>query len=129
MKPAPLLALALVSLACSEDPVPKLEAEKQQVLERTLPKTEFWGEVGRKGELLKEKKADDAELAALVAKAAAIQPEQQQLAASLAQARDVNARAAALLAQDRAEVARLEGEVAKRLGELAGFDQRRVAAP
>ena len=121
--------LLLVPLACSEDPVPKLEAEKKALLEGTRPKLEFWSEVERKGNLFKEKKAFDAESAQIQAKAAALEPELQQLAASLASAREVNANAEQALAQDRAELARIDGEVARRESGLASFAARRSERP
>ena len=124
------LALALLApLACSEDPVPKLEAEKQALLAGTRPKPEFWSEVERKGNLFKEKKAADAELAQLESKTAAAQPELQQLAASLASAREVNANAEQALANARAELARIDAEVGAREATLAGFERRRSERP
>jgi len=121
-----LALLALAALACSEDPVPKLEAERQALVERTRPKAEFWSEVERKGELFKSKKAADAELAQLQAQAGALEPELQQLTAAVAQAHDANVQTEATLARDRAELARLDGEVAQREAELAGFAKRRA---
>ncbi|MCX5738717.1 MAG: hypothetical protein NTZ61_09515, partial [Proteobacteria bacterium] len=45
------IATALVAglLACGEDPVPKLQAERQALLDASRPKAEFWVEVERKG--------------------------------------------------------------------------------
>jgi septal ring factor EnvC (AmiA/AmiB activator) len=124
-----VIALAFALAACSEDPVPKLEAEKKALLESTRPKAEFWSEVERKGELFKQKKAIDAELADVQQKTAAIQPELQQLGAALAGAGEANARAEQVLAESRAELARIEGEVAAREATLAAFDQRRSERP
>jgi len=124
-----LTAVVLVLAACSEDPVPKLEADKKALLERTRPKAEFWTEVERKGDLFKQKKAVDAELAEVQQKTAATQPELQQLGAALAGAGEANARAEQVLAEQRAELARIEGEVAKREATLAGFDRRRSEQP
>ena len=124
MQRAALSLLMLATLACSEDPVAKLEAERQALIDRTRPKADFWNEVNRKGELLKARKASDAELTELQGKANALQPELQQLAAVVAQAHEVNSQSEATLARDRAELARLEAEVAKRDAELAGFAKR-----
>ena len=123
------LLLLLTPLACSEDPVPKLEAERQALLAGTRPKAEFWSEVERKGNLFKEKKVLDAELSQLQSKTAATQPELQQLAVSLSGAREVNANAERALASARAELARLDAEVAAREATLAGFDRRRSERP
>jgi len=126
MRWAALSLLLLATLSCSEDPVPKLEAERQALIERTRPKAEFWNEVNRKGELLKARKASDAELAELQGKASALDPELEQLAAAVAQAHDMNSQSEAALARDRTELARLEAEAAKRDAELAGFATRRA---
>ena len=124
-----VITLALALAACSEDPVPKLEAEKKALLESTRPKAEFWSEVERKGELFKQKKVIDAELAQDQQKTAALQPELQQLGVALAGAGEANARAEQVLGEQRAELARIEGEVSKREATLAAFDQRRSERP
>jgi hypothetical protein len=127
------IATALVAglLACGENPVPKLQAERKALLDGSRPKVEFWAEVERKGTFAKEKRGLDAEVAALQPKTIALQADADQLTAALAQARGMNAQTAAALAGNRAELARLEAEVAKREATLAGFDARRteVAQP
>lgn len=124
---AGLAAAAL--LACGEDPIPKLEAERQALLDGSLPKAEFWSAVERKGTFTKEKRAADKEREAVQAKLVALDAERAQQDASLAAARDANAQTAAALAGNRAELARIDGEVAKREAELAGFERRRAEAP
>ena len=124
-------AAALVTaalLACGEDPVPKLEAERQTLLDESQPKAEFWSAVERKGALAKEQRVAEKELAEILAKLTALEAERAQLDASLAAARAETAQTAAALAGNRSELARIEGEVAKREAALAGFAQRRVEA-
>lgn len=117
-------ALAAGALACGEDPVPKLEAERAALLERTRPKAEFWSEVERKGTLAKEKLAIQKERDAIAQRAAATKTEQDQLDAALAQARGIDAQTAAALAHDREEVARLEREAVGRAATLEGLQAR-----
>jgi septal ring factor EnvC (AmiA/AmiB activator) len=123
-----ILAAAAL-LACGEDPVPKLEAERQGLLDGWRPKAEFWSAVERKGTLLKEKRAAEKELEEIPAKLAALEAERAQQDASLASARDANVQTSAALAGNRSELARIEGEVAKREAALAGFERRRIEAP
>lgn len=120
--------VAALLLACGEDPVPKLEAERQALLDGSQPKAEFWSQVERKGALAKEQRAAEEELAQIQARLAALEAERAQQDASLAAARDGNAQLTAALAGNRSELARIEAEVAKREATLAGFDQRRVEA-
>jgi len=124
------IASSLVAslIACGENPVPKLQAERQAVLDASRPKAEFWSEVEHKGTLAKEKRALDVEVAALQPKTLALQAETDLLVAALEQAREMNAQTEAALAGNRAELARLEAEVAKRSATLAGFDARRSEA-
>jgi chromosome segregation ATPase len=120
---------AAALLACGEDPVPKLEAERQALLDDSEPKAEFWSQVERKGALAKEQRAAERDLAEIQAKLAALDAERAQQDASLEAARDGNAQITNALNGNRGELARIEGEVAKREAALAGFDQRRVEAP
>lgn len=120
--------VAATLLACGEDPLPKLEAERQTLLDESRPKAEFWSAVERKGTLAKEQRAAEKELVEIQAKLTALEAERAQLDASLAAARAGTAQTAAALAGNRSELARIEGEVAKREAALAGFDQRRVEA-
>ena len=115
------MVLALAALACGEDPVPKLEAERDALVASTQPKAAFWSEVERKGGYAKERREIEKERADVTAQVAALAPEQEQLAAALAQAQAATAQAQAGLAQNRAELARVEGEVAKREETLARF--------
>jgi len=115
-------------LACGENPVSKLQAERQALLDASRPKAEFWSEVERKGTFAKEKRALDLEVAALQPKTLALQAETDLLVAALAQARATSEQTEAALAGNRAELARLEAEVAKRSATLAGFDARRTEA-
>jgi peptidoglycan hydrolase CwlO-like protein len=124
---AVLAVLAAVALlACGEDPVPKLQAERQALLDGSRPKAEFWSAVERKGTLAKEKRAAEKELEEIQAKLSALDAERAQLDASLASARDANAQTSAALAGNRNELARIDEEVAKREATLAGFEQRRA---
>jgi uncharacterized protein YlxW (UPF0749 family) len=129
---APRCALALFAagalLACGEDPLPKLQAERQALLDGSRPKAEFWSEVERKGALAKEKRAAEKELQEVQAKLTALDAERAQLDASLASARDGNSQTSAALAGNRSELARIEGEVGKREAALAGFERRRTEA-
>jgi chromosome segregation ATPase len=121
-----LLGVVVLSLCggCGEDPVPKLQHEKQALLDATVPREEFWSEVERKGALLKEQRAADAERAETNTRADAVRAETEPVATALAQARQVNAQTEAALAQDREELARLEREVAARQATLDGFAAR-----
>ncbi len=121
--------LAIGALACGEDPVPKLEAERAALLERTRPKAEFWAEVERKGSLAKEKAGVEKEIAGVQAQVAAAKAEHDALATGLAGARDANAQTAAAVAANRAELERIEREVTKRAATLEHYEARREAAP
>ena len=125
---AAALFAAATLLACGEDPLPKLEAERQALLDGSRPKAEFWSEVERKGTLAKEKRAAEKELAEIQAKLVTLDAERAQLDAALAAARDTNVQTSAALAGNRGELARVEDEVAKREAALAGFERRRVEA-
>ena len=128
MRAATALAalLALATLACGEDPVPRLEADRAALLERTRPKAEFWSEVERKGALAKEKASVEKEITSLATQHAAVQAEQDGLAAALAGARDANAQTAVAVAANRAELDRLEREVTKRAATLEQYAARRT---
>lgn len=112
LRAVPLLAVTLAAPLCGgEDPVAVLEKQKQQLLETTVEKKEFWAQVERKGaaaprlKALREEAASiQAELAALEARRAASEP-------SLAAAQDVNGRAEAV----KAEIGRREAELAEAL--------------
>jgi chromosome segregation ATPase len=121
-------SLLALLLACGENPVAKLQAERNALLDASRPKAEFWSEVERKGTFAKEKRALDVEVAALQPKTVALQAETDLLVAALAQAREVNAQTEAALAGNRTELARLEAEVERRDATLAGFDARRSEA-
>jgi chromosome segregation ATPase len=122
------LFAAAALLACGEDPLPKLEAERQALLDGSRPKAEFWSEVERKGTFAKEMRVAGKELEEVQAKLAALGAERAQQDASLAAARDANAQTSAALAGNRSELARVEDEVAKREATLAGFERRRTEA-
>lgn len=127
MRVAVAVLLALVAIACGEDPMPKLEAELASLLEQTRPKAEFWVEVERNGALLEQRRGIEQELAEVNAKMAPLASERDQLASALAQARAMNQQIEVALAANRAELARLEAEVAVREATLAGFESRRRA--
>lgn len=111
------LAVGLAAgLACAEDPVPGLEAEKRDLLATTLPRQAFWSEVERKGALLKEAKAVAKEQAALDAEAARAEAERAGLEASLAAARSANEAAAARVADAATRANELE-DGARRLAQ------------
>jgi hypothetical protein len=114
----------LALLACGPDPVPGLRVERQKLLASTLPKKDFWDAVERKAALLKKKEALDGELDTVKRQQAALDAERAQVEAVLANARQVNDQAAQVLAHDRAEMERLEGEVAKRESTLTAFSDR-----
>jgi hypothetical protein len=118
--------LAVGTLACGEDPVPKLEAERTALLEKTRPKAEFWSEVERKGTLAKEKAGVEKEIAGIATQLTAVKAEQDGLATALAGARDANAQTAAAVAANRAELERIEREVTKRSATLAQYAARRA---
>jgi chromosome segregation ATPase len=130
LRPGPsilVLAAALLGAVACEDPVPPLEAERTSILESSGPKAEFWEEVEQKGARLKEAREIEKELGPLRARSAALRAELEQLAQTLASARDVNARAEEILERNRGELARLQGEVTRREATLAGFESRRAA--
>lgn len=115
LRALPLAAVMLVAPLCGgEDPVAVLERQKEELLETTVEKKEFWAQVERKGEAAKRLKAlreeqatIQAELAVLEARRAAAEP-------SLASAREVNGRAEAV----KAEVEEREAELDAALREL-----------
>jgi hypothetical protein len=120
---------ASVAIGCGEDPVPKLEAERAALLDKTRPKAEFWSEVERKGGFAKEKASVEKEITATEAQTTALKAEQDALAAALEQSRSVNAQAGSLLASRRAERDRLEREVNERAATLERYAARREVPP
>jgi len=79
--------------SCEKEELQALETERQRLLDTTVPKQEFWDQVGRKGESAKQlrqvqKDIDDAK-AKLANAAANAEPTRQ----AVASAREVNARA------------------------------------
>lgn len=118
----PLLLLALLaSPGCGEDPVPALQARKAELLETTVAKEEFWAQVERKGIATKQVRDLEKELEKL-------RGEEQQLHARLValdeavgRAREVNERAATVVADVDARLVAVEGERAELEATLVGW--------
>lgn len=125
---APALAVLLVAAlgaACADDELPKLEAEQARLA--VLPaKSEFWAAVQRKGELLKEKRALEAELAKLRGELEALAAQGPPLEAALAEAERTRSEIQAALGQAQAETRRLQDELEAGRDALVGFRARRA---
>ena len=91
------LLLSLVPLlgieSCEQDELQKLEAERQRLLDTTVPKQEFWDQVGRKGESAKQLRQLEKEIAEARAQQTGMDASAAPTREALANARDVNARA------------------------------------
>ena len=106
----PLALLGAAPMRCGDDPTPRLEAQRRELLARTVPKAEFWDAVGRKGERVKQQKAIEARLGPIDEKRAAVEAE--------------IAAAASELAAARAELARAHGEQEAREAKIRGIAER-----
>jgi chromosome segregation ATPase len=127
----PLLMLGLLGAAgpirCGDDPTPRLEAEKRELLASTVPKAQFWDAVGKKGELLKQEKEVEAQGAPLDEKKAALEAEIAAAESEVASARSARASAQTALDEARAELARAKGEQETREARLRTFSERHAA--
>jgi hypothetical protein len=125
----PLLCFALLvtgAFGCGEDPLPRLEVERAELLARTLPKAEFWAAVQRKGELVKQELAIEAEAPA-AARRAELESGIAAAEAELAAARAQRARAEEALAAAREEETRARTLRAAREEQLRSFQARHAA--
>jgi septal ring factor EnvC (AmiA/AmiB activator) len=125
---AALATLAAALLACREDPLPGLQAERAAFLESTVPKQGFWDDVERKGAVLKETRAAEAELAHLTPRAEAVARRLEELRAAIAELDEAGRRSEEVLARSRAERERLQAELRELAGTLVGYETRRRAA-
>ena len=120
----PLALLGAAPMRCGDDPTPRLEAERRDLLARTVPRAEFWDAVGKKGELVKQQKALEARLGPIDEKRAAVEAEIAAAASDLAAARVAREEAQSALAAARAELARARGEQDAREAKIRGFAER-----
>jgi len=90
-----LLALAPVLgiESCEKEELQALETERQRLLDTTVPKQEFWDQVGRKGEAAKQLRQAEKEIADARAQLAGFQASAEPTREAIANAREVNARA------------------------------------
>ena len=123
------LAALLALFGCSQpEEVAALEAREQEILSSTVPKTEFWAEVERKGHAVEGEKPLRREIETARARLAAAGSGIEGLRASLAEARGVNAQAEEVRAKVDAEAQRLEALAAAQEAALDGFAARRTAS-
>jgi hypothetical protein len=122
-----LVAIAALVLACREDPLPGLRAEKAAFLESTVPKAGFWEAVERKGALVKEARGAEAELARLAPRSLALERRLEEVRAALSELEDASGRSERVLAENRAERERLQAELHALAETLVGFEARRRA--
>ena len=120
----PLALLGAAPMRCGDDPTPRLEAQRRELLARTVPKAEFWDAVGRKGERVKQQKAIEARLGPIDEKRAAVEAEIAAAASDLAAARVAREEAQSALAAARAELARAHGEQEAREAKIRGIAER-----
>jgi hypothetical protein len=119
-----LLTLAVLAGCEREDPL-ALEAERQALLDSTVPRDEYWHQVERKGVALREQRAADQRRERAVAERARFATEAAQLTALVADARRVNADVLAQI--DATE--RKRSELASRATELERYLASQGPAP
>jgi len=126
-----LLGLVLLGagpMRCGDDPMPRLEAERRELLANTVPKAEFWSAVEKKGELVRQQKELLAQGAPLDEKRTALEAEITTAQADLATVRTQREQAQKALDAARAELARAKAEQESREARLRTFAERHAAA-
>jgi hypothetical protein len=117
---APLLLVLLAGACVDEEAVAALEAERQELQDKTVAKELYWKEVGRKGQALRELRAVRPDLRELELRRAQAESLEQQLAPRIAEAEAINERIAGQLDQLRANL----DQLAESLAELDEFVKR-----
>ena len=115
-------------IRCGDDPTPRLEAERRELLASTVPKAEFWSAVEKKGELVLQEKELLTQGAPLDEKRTALEAEITTAQADLAAVRTQREQAQKALDAARAELARAKGEQESREARLRTFAERHAAA-
>ena len=115
-------------IRCGDDPTPRLEAERRELLASTVPKAEFWSAVERKGGLVLQEKELLAQGAPLDERRSALEAEITTAQADLAAVRTQRAQAQMALDAARAELARAKAEQGLREARLRTFAERHAAA-
>jgi len=123
-----VFTLGAAPIHCGDDATPALEAEKRDLLARTVPKAQFWAAVEGKGRLLKQEKEIAAAADEIAAKAKGLEQELAAADADLAAARSQREQAEAALQQAQGELGRAKAEQQAREARLQGFAQQRAAA-
>ncbi len=126
-----LLGLGLLGagpIRCGDDPTPRLEAERRELLANTVPKAEFWSAVEKKGELVRQEKELLAQGAPLDEKRTTVEAEITTAQEDLAAVRTQREQAQKALDAARAELARAKAEQELREARLRTFAERHAAS-